>query len=169
MISKKRTSNNSTLFFQHSRSAFREITTQYVTFNKVFSYSHFKFDTILIDYLRQKLKAVPQRDKFSDLTSLQILTPTDDFKQLINNEFLAEEKKMKLIDKKFRKIYYKMRRHLAKVLHKVEEPYKMLETVLKFYLDEYLSPILPSLYSILHKSPEIKVNVKPYLESALWL
>ncbi|XP_057665834.1 uncharacterized protein LOC130899707 [Diorhabda carinulata] len=119
-------------------------------------YSHLGFDKKMKEYYMNRLDETDKNDT-SILNkciarSYHILTP-EEIINIVENRFLPKNKKINLEDEEMRNMFT-IQLNIAKILGKVDEPYKMLPTIMKFAKGDYLRSTLPALYSTFHKSPE---------------
>ncbi|XP_072391601.1 uncharacterized protein [Diabrotica undecimpunctata] len=116
-------------------------------------YSHLGFDKIVSDSLIAQLDknnvAVPR----IILIPICILLSTNDFVTFVSERYLPKKDKLDLMDEEMREIYM-VQCEVAKRLAHVNEPYKMLPTIMKFCRGDYLQSALPSLQKAFYRSPE---------------
>ncbi|CAG9855535.1 unnamed protein product [Phyllotreta striolata] len=127
-------------------------------------YSHLNFDTKATLFLKQQLDIVEETDSSTVhkiLSSLLMLLPNEEFIKIVEERYLPVKDKLDLQDEKMR-VLYKIQCDLAKILSKVQEPYKMLPLVMKFCRGDFLQAALPALYSAFYNSPQRVLY--PYVE-----
>ncbi|XP_072393020.1 uncharacterized protein [Diabrotica undecimpunctata] len=116
-------------------------------------YSHLGFDKIVSDSLIAQLDknnvAVPRLL----IIPVCILLSTNDFVTFVSERYLPKKDKLDLMDEEMREIYM-VQCEVAKLLAHVNEPYKMLPTIMKFCRGDYLQSALPSLQKAFYRSPE---------------
>ncbi|XP_072391594.1 uncharacterized protein [Diabrotica undecimpunctata] len=126
---------------------------RYKMYKLIKHYSHLGFDKAVSDYLIARLDSGNIDISRLILIKISILLSTDDFITFVSERYLPKKDKLDLMDDEMRKIY-QTQCDVAKLLGYVNEPYKMLPTIMKFCRGDYLQSVLPSLQKSFYRSPE---------------
>ncbi|XP_050510604.1 uncharacterized protein LOC126887239 [Diabrotica virgifera virgifera] len=123
------------------------------TYKLLKQYSHLGYDKAVSDSIIARFDSGKVDSIKLRLSHLSILLSTDDFVTFISERYLPKKVKLDLMDDEMREIY-KAQCEVAKQLANVDEPYKMLPTIMIFCKGDYLQSALPSLQKAFYRSPE---------------
>ncbi|XP_072383387.1 uncharacterized protein [Diabrotica undecimpunctata] len=126
-------------------------------------YSHLGFDEILCQIYKKQLDNDDAINHKRSLEVLQLLLPTCDFLELVQEKYIPQQDKFTKTDKGIVvKIDY-LRCDAARLLVRVIEPYKAVPIALQFCRGDYLRSGIRALYSSFYKTAEQKLY--PYIEA----
>uniref|UniRef100_A0A6P7G3M4 Uncharacterized protein LOC114335577 n=1 Tax=Diabrotica virgifera virgifera TaxID=50390 RepID=A0A6P7G3M4_DIAVI len=123
------------------------------TYKLLKQYSHLGYDKAVSDSIIARFDSCKVDSIKLRPSHLSILLSTDDFVTFVSERYLPKKDKLDLMDDEMREIY-KAQCEVAKQLANVDEPYKMLPTIMIFCKGDYLQSALPSLQKAFYRSPE---------------